>query len=140
MQAHYMGHHPALAARATVQDHLELWAAMASEPQPLTSIVTRLGLTPMLEMRSEQLSAGWKRRVSFARLLLQPAQLWLLDEPFANLDDSATDAMKTSMHTHLEAGGCIIFTAHSEKNVHTWLTHPLTTIPMLPAASQEHVA
>jgi heme exporter protein A len=58
------------------------------------------------------LSAGQQRRVALARLLVSPARLWLLDEPFTALDSSGCDWLDEQIQQHVEAGGGLIFTSH----------------------------
>ena len=50
------------------------------------AVLDRLGLTALTQLPLRSLSAGQQRRVSIARTLLSDASLWLLDEPFTNLD------------------------------------------------------
>jgi heme exporter protein A len=58
------------------------------------------------------LSAGQKRRVALARVLLSRATLWILDEPVTNLDSDGVRSMEECMAQHLQAGGMILAAAH----------------------------
>ncbi|HEY8352383.1 MAG TPA: AAA family ATPase, partial [Sphingomonadales bacterium] len=58
------------------------------------------------------LSAGQQRRAAIARLLLQPASLWLMDEPTVGLDARSLDDLTRLMAEHVEAGGAIMVATH----------------------------
>jgi len=61
---------------------------------------------------ARQLSAGQKKRLSLARIWLSPAALWLLDEPYANLDLDGIDLVNRMVRAHLDAGGAALVTTH----------------------------
>lgn len=63
-----------------------------------------------------RLSAGQKKRAALARLLHVPAQLWLLDEPFANLDGEGIRLVNTLLKDHLQQGGAAMVTSHGTVN------------------------
>jgi heme exporter protein A len=70
------------------------------------------GLDAIADLPVRALSAGQRRRVAFARVQSSGASLWLLDEPFANLDAAATVFMAGRLSTHLAGGGSIVLAAH----------------------------
>jgi heme exporter protein A len=83
----------------------------------------RSGITPRLALASvglegyedqplRSLSAGQKKRVALARLLLVPAALWLLDEPYANLDRSGIELVNRVLDNHGRRGGAALITSH----------------------------
>ncbi|UXI67034.1 heme ABC exporter ATP-binding protein CcmA [Tahibacter amnicola] len=59
-----------------------------------------------------QLSAGQRKRVALARLLLVPAALWLLDEPYANLDRDGIALVNRLLEVHAHRGGAALITSH----------------------------
>ena len=59
------------------------------------------------------LSAGQKRRVALARLLVAHRPLWLLDEPTTALDAAAQAAFAAIMRDHLDSGGLIVAATHA---------------------------
>ena len=81
------------------------------------------GITPQLALASvglegyedqplRSLSAGQKKRVALARLLLVPAALWLLDEPYANLDREGMELVNRLLDHHARRGGAALITSH----------------------------
>ena len=53
-----------------------------------------------------------KKRLSLARLWLSPAPLWLLDEPYANLDLDGITLVNRMVEAHLRSGGAALITTH----------------------------
>ena len=83
----------------------------------------RSGITPQLALASvglegyeaqplRMLSAGQRKRVALARLLLVPAALWLLDEPYANLDREGIELVNRLLDNHARRGGAALITSH----------------------------
>jgi heme exporter protein A len=83
----------------------------------------RPGITPQLALASvglegyedqplRTLSAGQRKRVALARLLLVPAALWLLDEPYANLDREGIELVNRLLDNHAHRGGAALITSH----------------------------
>ncbi len=58
------------------------------------------------------LSAGQKRRVALARIMLTRASLWILDEPITNLDKAGIALFEARIAEHMRAGGMILTAAH----------------------------
>ncbi|MFK2876730.1 cytochrome c biogenesis heme-transporting ATPase CcmA [Rhodanobacter hydrolyticus] len=65
-----------------------------------------------------RLSAGQKKRAALARLLLQPAALWLLDEPYANLDRQGIALVNRLLERHVAEGGAALASSHGVAGFH----------------------
>lgn len=111
-QALYLGHRDAVKLEASVLHNLRFWAEIAGEPMLLPAAIHYFGLEPYLEMPCAQLSAGWRKRVALARLLVQPAALWLLDEPYTHLDDEAARLLGGLIESRTRKGGAVVIAAH----------------------------
>jgi heme exporter protein A len=72
------------------------------------------GLSRVALQPARTLSAGQRKRCALARLLLQPAELWLLDEPYSNLDQPGIDLMDTLLAQHIRTGGSAVVATHGE--------------------------
>lgn len=110
----YLGHLPALKADLSALENLRFLCGLhgrrrAQLPENAMEIV---GLGGYEDALARQLSAGQKKRLSLARLWLAPAPLWLLDEPYANLDLPGIELVNRMVQAHLRAGGAAMVTTH----------------------------
>jgi len=80
--------------------------------------MARVGLHGYEDEPVRRLSAGQKKRAALARLLVLPATLWLLDEPYANLDRIGIALVNTLLETHTDAGGAAMVTSHGAVSFH----------------------
>ena len=113
-QTHYLGHADALKAALTAAENLSFWAQMlGGSGAEVASALTRLGLPHIADFPVRALSAGQKRRVALARLLVAPRPLWLLDEPTTALDVGAQALFAGVMRAHLESGGIVVAATHA---------------------------
>ena len=114
-QAHYLGHADALKSALTAGENLAFWAAMLggnSSRAAWTAALARLGLAHVADFPVRALSAGQKRRVALARLLVAQRPIWLLDEPTSALDAAAQAQFAAIMREHLAGGGLILAATH----------------------------
>ena len=111
---HYLGHADALKSALTAAENLSFWAALLGGTRGLVApALARLGLPHVADFPVRALSAGQKRRVALARLLVAPRPLWLLDEPTTALDVSAQALFADVMREHLAQGGIIVAATHA---------------------------
>ncbi|HJV94808.1 MAG TPA: cytochrome c biogenesis heme-transporting ATPase CcmA [Albitalea sp.] len=111
----YLGHQAALKDELSPLENLQL--ALALEGQPIKesdalAALDTMGLRGREDLPARYLSAGQKRRVLLARLLLRRAPLWVLDEPFNALDKAAVELLGVLLEAHLERGGMVVLTSH----------------------------
>jgi heme exporter protein A len=115
-QAHYLGHADALKGALTAGENLSFWAGVCgADPSSNTCrrALARLGLAHVADFPVYALSAGQKRRVALARLLVAARPLWLLDEPTTALDAAARALFADVMVEHLKSGGLILAATHA---------------------------
>jgi len=110
----YLGHLPALKADLSSVENLTFLCGLHGRrrgqlPGNALGIV---GLAGFEDTLTRQLSAGQKKRLSLARLWLAPAPLWLLDEPYANLDLDGINLVNRMVQAHLRDGGAALLTTH----------------------------
>ena len=114
-QLHYVGHQNGVKPNLTVYENLQLNCALIgipAAPAHLYKIIERIGLINATQ--TSQLSAGQTRRLALARLLLQPAPLWILDEPTTALDSQAQEFLLTILNEHLKNNGIAIVATHQD--------------------------
>lgn len=97
----------------TVYEILDFWSQIYKSEVLLPAACHTFGLDNYLENQIKFLSKGLKKRVILSRLLLQRARIWLLDEPFTNLDQSAVVIVENIISSHLVTGGILIIIDHS---------------------------
>ena len=76
-------------------------------------VLARLGLSGRLrDVPVSRLSAGQRRRVSIAALVVRNSRLWLLDEPHAGLDAEGRELLDELVREAVGAGATVLFTSH----------------------------
>jgi heme exporter protein A len=106
----YVGHLDAVKPGLTVGENLQFAASMGGGAIP--PALQALGLADLAEVPARFLSAGQKRRLALARLVLSPAPVWLLDEPTVGLDAASIERIGSVLRAHRARGGLIIATTH----------------------------
>jgi heme exporter protein A len=115
-QAHYLGHAEGVKGALTAGENLAFAAAMLGGDSSRTAqldALEALGLRHVIDFPARLLSAGQRRRVALARLLVAKRPLWLLDEPATALDAAAQVALAAIMRAHLEGGGILVAAVHA---------------------------
>ncbi|MEN3929536.1 heme ABC exporter ATP-binding protein CcmA [Microvirga sp. W0021] len=112
---HLIGHKEALKAVMTARENLDFAAEILGNPALSTlEALEHVGLVHAADMPVAYLSAGQKRRVALARLLVAHRPLWLLDEPTSALDTASQKILFNMMNKHVEKGGMIMAATHQE--------------------------
>ena len=111
--SHYLGHRDALKPALSPREQLVFWQALfGSADQSPQEALEAVGLRHAADLPSGYLSAGQRRRLSLARLLVAHRPLWLLDEPTAALDQRSEQMFARLVSAHLEKGGAAIIATH----------------------------
>ncbi|HOZ33695.1 MAG TPA: heme ABC exporter ATP-binding protein CcmA [Tabrizicola sp.] len=107
----YAAHADGLKSSLTVAENLAFWAAIYGGPA-IDRAVQAMDLVPLTRRRAGELSAGQKRRLGLARLLVTGRPLWLLDEPTVSLDVGSVALFAGVVRQHLADGGAAIIATH----------------------------
>lgn len=110
----YLGHSDGLKPEFTARENLafEVGLRRRLDADAIDAALVRVGLADAREQPARSLSAGQRRRLAIARVLLTGASLWILDEPFTNLDSAGVERLATIIAEHLDAGGAAVIAAH----------------------------
>jgi heme exporter protein A len=107
----YAAHADGLKSTLTVAENLSFWSQIYGGPV-LDPALTALNLTQLAGRRAGELSAGQKRRLGLARLLVTGRPVWLLDEPTVSLDVASVAMFAEVVRAHLATGGLAVIATH----------------------------
>jgi len=114
----WMAHQVGFKGDLTLLENLHFEAALRPQSgQDIEDVLNRLGLNRLKRLPMRSLSAGQRRRVALARMLLSEAQLWIMDEPVTNLDSEGRALVMELVGEHLAADGMVIMAAHQDVDV-----------------------
>ena len=117
----YAGHTSGLYGRLSLSENLDLLASLyGAAPGRVTDVLERLDLTEFTSRPVQELSAGSKRRAAVARALLHDPEVLLLDEPYANVDDDAADAISGAIAAWKADGKIALVATHGAKKVRAY--------------------
>ncbi|AHX12718.1 cytochrome C biogenesis protein CcmA [Dyella jiangningensis] len=110
----FLGHHLGLKSDLSARENLAVAAGTYGmrDRRNVASVLSSIGLGGYEDEPVRRLSAGQKKRAALARLLLLPATLWLLDEPYANLDRTGIELVNRLLAEHSAEGGAALVTSH----------------------------
>lgn len=113
----YAGHLPGIKDDFTAEENLRrsltLSGAAPSDAQ-IRGALAEVGLDKRRAIPARRLSAGQRRRIGLARLRLDPATVWVLDEPLTALDDQGQALFASTLAAHLARGGAALLAMHHD--------------------------
>ena len=107
----YGAHADGLKAMLTVTENLSFWAAV-NGVGGVEAALDAMNLGALRHRRAADLSAGQKRRLGLARLLVTGRKVWLLDEPTVSLDVASVALFGAVLRAHLAQGGSAVIATH----------------------------
>jgi heme exporter protein A len=107
----YAAHADGLKSTLTVAENLNFWSDIYGGPG-IDPALSALNLTQLTRRRAGELSAGQKRRLGLARLLVTGRPIWLLDEPTVSLDVASVALFADVVRDHLSKGGLAVIATH----------------------------
>jgi len=109
----YVGHYLGIKDDLSVLENLRFMRDfLGTSRMDCEQIIDQVGLSRVAEQQARTLSAGQRKRCALARLLVSNSKLWLLDEPYSNLDVEGTGLVDTMLHQHLTSGGACVLATH----------------------------
>ena len=112
----YAGHADGIKATLSVVENLSFWAQVFGKSD-ISPALEAFDLTPLADRAAGMLSAGQKRRLGLARLLVTGRPVWVLDEPTVSLDREAVAMFAEVVGTHLAGGGSALLATHIDLGI-----------------------
>ncbi len=112
----YIGHQPGLRDELSARENLQWQLQLRGQQTAIQPVLAQLGLAGFDDIPVAQLSAGQRRRVALARLWLEDARVWLLDEPFTAIDHKGREFLEQHLSELVAEGKLVIYTSHHHVN------------------------
>lgn len=107
----YAAHADGVKSTLSVAENLGFWASVFGS-RTVAEAIAAFDLAPIADRRAAHLSAGQKRRLGLARLLVTGRPIWALDEPTVSLDAAAVQMFARVISAHLSSGGSALIATH----------------------------
>lgn len=110
----YLGHSNGIKLELTPVENLRVARAIGTNPTDMApeTALEQFNLYGFEDVPAYMLSAGQRRRVALARLLMNKTRCWVLDEPFTALDKAGIGTVESLIDEHTQGGGIAILTTH----------------------------
>ena len=112
LQVGWLGHQDGVKSALTPREHLRSHSQFYQCKDDIDDALSRTGLAQLRDLPAQYLSAGQRRRLALARLILGARPLWLLDEPFSALDREGKAIVRELAESHCARGGILIAATH----------------------------
>jgi len=119
----WLAHRTGLKGDLTLVENLGFERSLRSQSdRDPEAVYERLDIARLKQLVLRSLSAGQQRRVALARMLLAGVPLWLMDEPFTNLDREGRQLVLDLVEEHLAVGGLCVMAAHQDVEINAPVT------------------
>jgi heme exporter protein A len=119
----WLAHRTGLKGDLTLVENLHFEASLRPQANvDFDAVCSRLGIARLKSLPLRSLSAGQQRRVALARMMLADVPLWLMDEPFTNLDREGRALVMQLTEEHLTNGGMCVMAAHQDIEINATVT------------------
>jgi len=126
----YLGHHHGIKDELTAVENLRITRALAgSSGVDEEQALEKVGMLGYEDAMVRTMSAGQRRRVALARLLVVDARLWIMDEPFTALDTRGIAMVEALLEAHCADGGMALLSSHHPVTLSCTTEHPIRLTP-----------
>ncbi|MGI1663607.1 heme ABC exporter ATP-binding protein CcmA [Palleronia sp. KMU-117] len=112
----YAGHADGLKGTLSVAENLRFWAAIYGT-SGIETALRAFDLAALRDRAAQNLSAGQKRRLGLARLMVTGRPVWALDEPTVSLDAASVGLFARAVDAHVAAGGSALIATHIDLGI-----------------------
>ncbi|PZO66032.1 MAG: heme ABC exporter ATP-binding protein CcmA [Paracoccus denitrificans] len=114
--AAYAAHLDGIKPTLSVSENLSFWRAVFGGPA-IEPAITAMNLAALAQRDAGALSAGQRRRVTMARVMVSGRPLWVLDEPTVSMDAASVSLVEDAIAQHRAAGGAVIVALHGQTDI-----------------------
>ena len=132
LTVNYLGHDLGVKEELTVLENIYYWAELAGDVKYVRYAIDYFGLKKYARTPCQQLSKGWQKKVALAKFITCEGDLWLLDEPFSNLDNETSEQLAELIKGKCENGGIAIISTH--RNISVDFTYKINISDFSPVA------
>lgn len=115
-QIAYAGHSDGLKPTMTARENLTFWARVFRSKN-VAAALAAFDLDVLADRPAGALSAGQKRRLGLARMMVTDRKIWALDEPTVSLDHAAVTLFADAVRDHLGQGGSALIATHIDLGI-----------------------
>lgn len=115
-QIAYAAHSDGLKAMLSVSENLTFWADVFGQSD-ISHALMAFKLENLPDRLAGTLSAGQKRRLGLARLMVTGRPIWVLDEPTVSLDTASVALFAAAVEVHLKSGGMALIATHIDLGI-----------------------
>ena len=108
----WFGHHDGVKQQLSLLENLEFFCRYNRCSGAVEEALAVLGLSHLRDLPAQFISHGQRKRLAFARLLIVPRALWLLDEPLTSLDEKGKACVRQQIDEHCRNGGLVVAATH----------------------------
>ncbi|WP_420325660.1 heme ABC exporter ATP-binding protein CcmA [Mameliella sp.] len=112
----YAGHADGLKSMLSVGENLHFWARVFGT-EGIGAALSAFNLETLEDRLAGTLSAGQKRRLGLARLMVTGRPVWVLDEPTVSLDTASVALFAEAVRAHLGQGGSALMATHIDLGI-----------------------
>ncbi|MEH6503514.1 MAG: heme exporter protein A [Cycloclasticus sp.] len=117
-QLKWLGHNNALNRNLSVRENLSVVLKLSSSRDAdIETAIQKFGLSSQQHTLVKQLSAGMKRRLAIARLIIGRSSVWILDEPQTSLDKAGIKLFESMTTDFLDQGGMVVMASHQPLSI-----------------------
>ena len=123
----FIGHKTGIKPSLTAEENLRWMSGLRASysQQEIFAALAQVGLRGYEDLPAYSLSAGQQRRIALARLYLESAPFWILDEPFTAIDFNGVAQLEQRLGEHAAKGGTVLLTTHHELSIAGQEVRPL---------------
>lgn len=107
----YAGHADGTKAMLSVAENLTFWAEVFGTSE-IAPALSAFDLVDLQDRLAGTLSAGQRRRLGLARMMVSGADIWIFDEPTVSLDTASVALFADAVRRHLTRGGAALLATH----------------------------